>query len=212
MKFISDEILAYCNDHSNEDSDLLKELIDYTYLEEVAPQMISGSHVGNFLQSLIKISKAKLVLEIGTFTGYSALKMAEVLPEGGMIHTCEVMDRHIATALSFINRSEYKEKIKIFEGEAVSTLEQLPINTYDFIFIDADKQNYCEYYKQSMKLLQSGGIIVLDNMLWSGEVISPKDIDSQALADTADYIHNDDRAYNFLAPIRDGLMVCIKNE
>jgi len=212
MKFVSDEILAYCNNHSNEDSDLLKELIDYTYLKEIAPQMISGSHVGNFLQSLIKISKAKLVLEIGTFTGYSALKMAEVLPDGGMIHTCEVMDRHVATASSFINRSEYKEKIKIFLGEAVSTLEQFPINTYDFIFIDADKQNYCKYYKQSVKLLKARGIIVLDNMLWSGEVISPKDIDSQTLADTANYIHNDDRVYNFLAPIRDGLMVCIKNE
>ena len=212
MKLISNEILNYCQQHSNEDSSLLKELIEYTHQTEDVPQMISGSHVGNFLQSLIKISKSKLVLEVGMFTGYSALKMAEALPHGGMIHTCELMDRHIKTATSFFNRSDYKDKIKIFEGSANSTLEQLKINSYDFVFIDADKQNYCEYYKKSVKLLRPGGIIVLDNMLWSGGVINPLDIDSKALAKTADYIYNDDRVYNFLAPIRDGLMVCIKHE
>jgi len=212
MKFLSEDILEYCKEHSNEDSQLLKELIDYTYQIEDVPQMISGSHVGNFLQGLIKMSKAKLVLEIGMFTGYSALKMAEVLPSDGMIHTCELMERHIKTANSFFNRSKHKNKIQIFEGQANSTLEQLKINSYDMVFIDADKQNYCEYYKKSVKLLRQGGIIVLDNMLWSGGVINPEDIDSKALAETADYIHNDNRVFNFLAPIRDGLMVCIKNE
>ena len=122
MKLISNEILNYCQQHSNEDSSLLKELIEYTHQTEDVPQMISGSHVGNFLQSLIKISKSKLVLEVGMFTGYSALKMAEALPQGGMIHTCELMDRHIKTAKSFFNRSDYKDKIKIFEGSANSTL------------------------------------------------------------------------------------------
>ena len=212
MKFLSEDILVYCEEHSHEDSALLEELIDYTHQTEDVPQMISGSHVGNFLQGLIKISKAKKILEVGMFTGYSALKMAEVLPEGGVIHTCELMERHVQTASSFFNRSQYKDKIKIFEGEANSTLEQLKIDSYDFVFIDADKQNYCEYYKKSIKLLQPGGIIVLDNMLWSGGVINPKDIDSKALADTADYINNDDRVYNFLVPIRDGLMVCMKHE
>jgi len=212
MKLVSENILAYCNEHSHKDSELLTELIKYTHETEDVPQMISGSHVGNFLQGLIKMSKAKKILEVGMFTGYSALKMAEVLPDDGVIHTCELMDRHVETASSFFNRSEYKEKIKIFVGEANHTLEQLKINSYDFVFIDADKQNYCEYYKKSTKLLQSGGIIVLDNMLWSGGVINPQDIDSKALADTADYINNDDRVYNFLVPIRDGLMVCIKYE
>ena len=212
MKFVSEDILAYCDEHSNEDSELLKELIKYTHLTEDVPQMISGNHVGNFLQSLIKISKAKKVLEIGMFTGYSALKMAEVLPDDGIVHTCELMERHAKTALSFFDQSQYKDKIKIFVGEANSTLEQLKINSYDFVFIDADKQNYCEYYKKSIKLLQPGGIIVLDNMLWSGNVIDPQDLDSKALADTADYIKDDNRVYNFLIPIRDGLMVCIKHE
>ena len=212
MKLVSKDILSYCDEHSNEDSELLKELIEYTHTTEDVPQMISGSHVGNFLQSLIKISKAQNVLEIGMFTGYSALKMAEALPNNGIIHTCELMERHIKTASSFFNKSQYKDKIKIFSGKANFTLEQLEINSYDLIFIDADKQNYCEYYKKSMKLLRSGGIIVLDNMLWSGSVINPQDLDSKALADTADYIKNDNRTYNFLAPIRDGLMVCIKHE
>ena len=212
MKLVSEDILTYCNDHSQQDSDLLKELIDYTYDIEDVPQMISGSHVGNFLQGLIKMSRAKTILEVGMFTGYSALKMAEVLPNDGIIHTCELMDRHVKTALSFFNRSKHKNKIKIFQGEANKTLEQLKINYYDLAFIDADKQNYSEYYKKSIKLLRPGGIIILDNMLWSGEVINPKDLDSKALADTADYIYNDERVYNFLVPIRDGLMVCIKHE
>ena len=212
MKFVSEDILTYCEDHSHSDSNLLLELIDYTYKTEDVPQMISGSHVGNFLQGLIKISKAKKVLEVGMFTGYSALKMAEALPVDGIIHTCESMERHVKTATSFFNRSNYKDKIKIFHGDANKTLEQLQINSYNLIFIDADKQNYCEYYKKSVKLLQPGGIIILDNMLWSGSVVQPEDIDSQALADTADYINEDSRVYNFLVPIRDGLMVCIKHE
>jgi len=212
MKFISEEILNYCDIHSNDDSKLLKEIIEYTNKNEDVPQMISGKHVGNFLQGLIKLSKTKNILEIGTFTGYSALKMAEVLPNDGMLHTCELMERHIKTASSFFSQSKHKDKIKIFAGQANSTLEQLKINSYDFVFIDADKQNYCEYYKKSIKLLRPGGTIVLDNMLWSGGVINPQDIDSKALADTADYIQDDERVYNFLAPIRDGLMVCIKHE
>ena len=212
MKFVSSEILAYCESHSNKDSELLKELIEHTYATETAPQMISGSHVGNFLQSLIKMTKSKNILEIGMFTGYSALKMAEVIPKNGIVHTCELMEQHVQTASSFFNRSSHKDKISIFKGPATETLEQLKMNFYDFVFIDADKQNYCEYYQKAIKLLKPGGVIVLDNMLWSGGVIEPKDIDSQALADTAEYITGDDRVYNFLAPIRDGLMVCIKNE
>ena len=211
MKFISEDILKYCNNYSNQDSKLLKELIEFTYNTEDVPQMISGSHVGNFLQILIKTSKAKKILEVGMFTGYSALKMAEALPDDGLLHTCELMDRHVKTASSFFNKSPHKNKIQILQGEANLILEQLKINSYDFVFIDADKQNYCEYYKKSVKLLKPGGIIVLDNMLWSGGVINPKDIDSKALAETAKYIQNDDRTFNFLAPIRDGLMVCIKN-
>tara|TARA_Y100000994_G_scaffold67343_2_gene54974 strand:- start:1668 stop:2306 length:639 start_codon:yes stop_codon:yes gene_type:complete len=212
MKFVSSEILAYCESHSNKDSELLNELIEHTYATETAPQMISGSHVGNFLQSLIKMTKSKNILEIGMFTGYSALKMAEVIPKNGIVHTCELMEQHVQTASSFFNRSSHKDKISIFKGPATETLEQLKMNFYDFVFIDADKQNYCEYYQKAIKLLKPGGVIVLDNMLWSGGVIEPKDIDSQALADTAEYITSDDRVYNFLAPIRDGLMVCIKNE
>ena len=212
MKLVSEDILSDCDEHSHKDSDLLVELIKYTYEIEDVPQMISGSHVGNFLQSLIKMSKSKKILEVGMFTGYSALKMAEALPEDGQVHTCELMNRHVQTASSFFNRSKHKDKITILQGEANKTLEQLSINSYDFVFIDADKQNYCEYYKKSVKLLKPGGIVVLDNMLWSGGVINPQDIDSKALADTADYIYNDDRVYNFLVPIRDGLMVCIKNE
>ena len=131
MKFVSSEILAYCESHSNKDSELLNELIEHTYATETAPQMISGSHVGNFLQSLIKMTKSKNILEIGMFTGYSALKMAEVIPKNGIVHTCELMEQHVHTASSFFNRSSHKDKISIFKGPATETLEQLKMNFYD---------------------------------------------------------------------------------
>ena len=202
----------YCIDHSNAETALLEEIKSFTYNNEPAPQMISDSIVCNTLVSIIKMINAINILEIGMFTGYSALKMAEVIPKNGIVHTCELMEQHVQTASSFFSRSSHKDKISIFKGPATETLEQLKMNFYDFVFIDADKQNYCEYYQKAIKLLKPGGVIVLDNMLWSGGVIEPKDIDSQALADTAEYITSDDRVYNFLAPIRDGLMVCIKNE
>ena len=176
------------------------------------PVMISGPLVVNTLKSLIKLTGASSVLEIGMFTGYSALGMAEALPENGKIHTCEICPGHIQTAQKFFNKSPYKKMIITYEGDALKTLEKFPINTFDFIFIDADKINYINYYKKAMLLLKKGGVIILDNMLWSGNVIDPKDDDSMSLRKTGDFINEDKRVTNMLLPIRDGLMVCIKNE
>ena len=212
MKFISDEILAYCESHSNEDSELLKELIDYTYSTETAPQMISGSHVGNFLQSLIKISKSKNILEVGMFTGYSALKMAEVIPQDGIVHTCELMDQHINTAKGFFKKSKFGNQITIHAGEALHSLENLSANTFDLIFIDADKENYIKYYNRAMTLLKNHGMIILDNMLWSGGVVNPKTDEDIILNELNSIIANDQRNINVLLPIRDGVMACFKHE
>ena len=203
-------IIKHCEKYSNKDSLVLTELIEYTFKNEVAPQMISGVHVGNLLQSLIILSKTKKILEIGMFTGYSALKMAEALPHDGEIHTCEYMDEHVKTAKSFFQKSQYKNVIQIHKGLALNTLEGFKVNTFDFIFIDADKINYLNYYKRCMYLLKTNGVIVLDNMLWGGEVIEPKNEDARILRETGDYIQNDERIINMLFPIRDGLMVCIK--
>ena len=205
-------IMNYCNNHSHENSPLLMELEKYTWDNEDIPQMISGQLVGNFLQLMIQSIQAKNILEIGMFTGFSALKMAEVLPDDGELHTCEIMEKHVETAQSFFNRSNHGKKINIHLGPALVNLEQMKVGHFDLAFIDADKINYLEYYKRCFRLLRSGGIIILDNMLWSGNVIDPKDDDSMALRKTGDFINEDKRVTNMLLPIRDGLMVCLKNE
>ena len=205
-------IQDYCNDHSAMNSTILDELEKHTWNNEEIPQMISGQLVGNFLQIMIKSIQAKNILEIGMFTGFSALKMAEALPKDGMIHTCEIMEKHTKTAQSFFNKSHDGHKINIHLGPALSSLEQMKAKSFDLAFIDADKINYLEYYKRCVMLIRDGGIIILDNMLWSGSVINPETDDAKILRKTGDFIQNDKRVFNMLIPIRDGLMVCIKNE
>ena len=161
---------------------------------------------------MARLVGAKRILEIGTFTGYSALQMAEVLPSDGEIHTCELMEKHAKTAQSFFNKSEHGKKITIHQGPGISSLESLKIGSFDMAFIDADKSNYMEYYKRCLALIRKGGIVILDNMLWSGSVINPNDDDSKSIRKTGDYIQKDVRVFNILVPIRDGLMLCIKNE
>ena len=200
----------YCIDHSNAETALLEEIKSFTYNNEPAPQMISDSIVCNTLVSIIKMINASNILEIGMFTGYSALFMAQALPDTGLIHTCEVMDRHVKNATKFFNQSKHSHKIKIHYGEAIKSIEQFKINFFDLIFIDADKKNYIEYYNRSIQLIRYGGIIVLDNMFWSGNVLNPKDIESKTLSQLGKIINNDNRVFNVLLPIRDGLMVCIK--
>ena len=211
-KITQEMILQYCQKHSEQNSPLLMDIEKHTWEHEDVPQMLCGELVGNFLQSSIKMIKAKKIIEVGMFTGFSSLKMAEVLPEGGKIHTCELMNKHIKTAQSFFNNSPHGNKIIIHAGEALESLEQMPRGKFDMAFIDADKINYLEYYKRCLSLIRCGGIIILDNMLWSGNVINPPDVDSKALRETGDFIQKDQRVFNMLLPIRDGLMVCIKNE
>ena len=211
LSLVSKEINQYCEENSQGDSDLLKELTAYTYKTEDIPQMVSGMQVGNVLQGFIKSIHAKKVIEVGMFTGYSALKMAEVLPENGEVHTCELMVKHVNTAQSFFDRSPHGHKIHIHEGKASYSLEQLKSGQFDFAFIDADKGGYHDYYLKCMSLLRSGGIIVLDNILWGGHVLNPDDDDTLALKNMAEFIQNDDRVFNYLLPVRDGLMVCIKH-
>ena len=207
-----EQLLEYCKDQSSADSELLTELEKYTWDNEDVPQMITGQLVGKFLQASVKMSNAKRIVEVGTFTGYSALQMAEALPEGGEIHTCELMEKHANTAQSFFDQSEHGSKITIHKGPALLSLEQMKSGSFEMAFIDADKANYLEYYKRCLILIRNGGAIVLDNMLWGGDVLDPQDDDAKALRKTGEFIQNDNRVFNMLLPIRDGLMVCIKNE
>ena len=203
-------IEEYCINHSNQESSILKDLKQYTYANEKAPQMISGEIVGNFLALLIKAINPKKILEVGMFTGYSALNMAEHISKNAEIHTCELMEEHVKTANCFFSKTEHGSKISIHQGLALDTLENFKINSFDLCFIDADKINYLNYYQRCIQLIRSGGFLILDNMLWGGSVLEPKDEDSIKLREVGDYIQNDNRVYNALFPIRDGLMVCIK--
>ena len=200
----------YCIKYSKKESQIVSEIKKFTFQSEEAPQMISGEIVGNLLMMLIKTGNYKKILEVGMFTGYSALNMAEILPEDGELHTCEIMDRHIKTANKFFNRSKHGTKIFIHKGDACKTLEQFETKSFDFIFIDADKNNYINYYKKCIHLLKPGGIIVLDNMFWGGSVLKPNDEQSITLNNLANIINEDERIINIMLPVRDGLMVCLK--
>ncbi len=205
-----EDILNYCEKYSHKDSDIQRELIEYTFKNDPAPQMISGLQVGNILQSLIMTSNAKRILEVGMFTGYSALKMAEILPDDGIIHTCEIANNHIKTAEKFFKKSGFNNKIKIHSGPALNTITNFELNSFDFCFIDADKNNYSNYYKECLKLLKPNGLMIIDNMLWGGKVLAPTDKETQVIAETAKLIDDDQKSYNTMLTVRDGLMLCIK--
>ena len=207
MHLVSKDIEKYCKDYSLDDTDLLKELSKTTWKTEDKPQMLCGSLVGGLLQMLIKISGAKRVLEIGMFTGYSTLKMAEALPTDGEIHSCELMEKHIVTARGWFKKSDVNYKISIHKGEAEESLEEFRAGSFDMMFVDADKTGYPEYYRKGTMLLKKGGIAIFDNMLWSGSVLNPEDDDAKALSETAELIKNDGRLEQLLLPVRDGLMI-----
>ena len=212
MNFTLEEIEKYCKDFSLKDSPLLSDLTESTWSSEELPQMLSGSLVGGLLQTIIRISGAVNILEIGMFTGYSALKMAEALPQNGKIHTCELMDKHINTASEWFKKSENGYKISVHKGPALRSLDKMKHLTFDLVFIDADKVNYPSYHKIALDLLKKGGVGVLDNMLWSGKVIDPSDKESIALRETAELIRNNDKLSPLLLPVRDGVMIYQKIE
>ena len=207
MELVTKDIEDYCKLFSASDSDILLDLSKETWEFEESPQMISGNLIGGLLQMLIKISGAKNILEIGMFTGYSALKIAEALPSKGLVHTCELDKKHVKTAKFWFEKSNVKKKIIIHEGDALKSMESFNPESFDLCFIDADKINYPKYLEKSLELLRVGGLGVLDNMLWSGKVLKPKDKDSRALRETAKMIKKNPNLEPLLLPVRDGVMI-----
>jgi caffeoyl-CoA O-methyltransferase len=157
-----------------------------------------------------QLSGACHIVDIGTFTGYSALAMAEVLPEDGKILTIEHNPNHARIAQDFFNRSRRGFKINLRVGEALEILKTLPDTNTDLVFIDADKLNYSAYYRESMRILRSGGLILIDNALWYGRVFDPKDDESRAIADFNELVKTDDRAEKLFLTIRDGIYLIRK--
>lgn len=208
MAFICpEEIERYAEEHSSSLHPILEELIEFTYKNTDLPQMLTGRVEGNFLKMLVEISGAKRVLEIGTFTGFSALIMAQGLPEDGELITVEINPVYAEMAKSFIERAPWGNKIRLLVGDAKKILEEFEEESFDFIFIDADKSSYPFYYEKCVKLVKKGGLIAIDNALWDGKVLEPNDSRSRAIAQTNEMIKEDPRVDKVLLTIRDGVFL-----
>ncbi len=204
-------IEEYCAAHSDAASALLRELEDYTRAHCQDAQMLTGPVEGALLRLLVQLSGARRVLEIGTFTGYSALTMAEALPSEGRIITCEVNPEHARIAQSFFDRSPHGAKIELRLGAALATIAALtPAEPFDFVFLDADKENYVRYFEALMPLLRPAGLLVADNTLWSGRVLDPKEKNDRAIAAFNARVAADARVSRVLLSVRDGVTVARK--
>jgi caffeoyl-CoA O-methyltransferase len=207
MPNVTDPALeAYATDHTSAEPALLLELAAATRAFSEAHGMMVGRLEGRFLKMLVAGVGARRALEIGTFTGYSALSMAEALPADGRLITCELDERHAALAQSFFERSEHGAKIELRVGRAMDTLRTLE-GPFDFVFIDADKPSYRDYYEAVLPLLAPSGLIAVDNVLWSGRVLDPAqaDADTVALRAFNDLAAADPRVECVMVPIRDGV-------
>jgi len=205
VSFVVDEkIEAYAAAHTTPPDPLLAELADETRATMSSPQMLTGTIEGRFLELLVFASGARRVLEIGTFTGYSALSMAAALPDGGRIDTCDIEPAHVEVARGYIARSPHGSKITIHLGPALDTIAQLD-GEFDLVFIDADKPNYANYFEAVLPRLSERGLIAIDNTLWSGRVLEPEDDHSVAIAALNDRIVADERVVAVQLTIRDGV-------
>lgn len=209
---ITEELEEYCEAHSTPESDLLYRLNRETNLKCIKPRMISGHLQGRLLSFISQMMRPKRILEIGTYTGYATLCLAEGLSDDGRIDTIEVDEELEEMIQRYFSQSAYNEKITLHIGDALQVLKQLDA-TWDLVFMDAEKDDYIAYYELVLPRLRQGGIILADNVLWSGKVIQEVktgDKETRALMKFNDYILEDKRVKNFLLPFRDGIMVIEK--
>ena len=204
------KIDRYCEAHTTPQSDLLYQLERETYLKTLAPQMASGHLQGQLLTILCQLIRPKIALEIGTFTGYAALCIAKGLPKDGILHTIEVNEEIAYISDKYFQQSGLANQIKTYIGDAADLVPTMPY-PFDFVFIDAGKKDYAKHFDLVIDKVSSGGIILADNVLWSGKVAQKKlDKATRVLHDFNEKILNDERVENVLLPIRDGLMVIRK--
>ena len=203
---VPDEIDAYAEAHTTPPSELLAELAAETRETMSSAQMLTGTVEGRFLEQLVFGLQAKRVLELGTFTGYSSLSMAMGLPEGGHIDTCEVSEEHAEVARRYHARSPYGDRITIHMGPALETIERLG-GAWDFAFVDADKENYGNYYEALVPRLAPAGLMAIDNTLWSGRVLDGDDETetTRSIRELNDRIASDDRVVAVQLTVRDGV-------
>ncbi len=207
--FLSEELEKYISDHSEKTGLNEQSLRDETL--KLGPQsaMMSGDSVGNFLKLIIKINNCKRILEIGTFTGYSALMMAAALPSNGKLITCDVNKETSEIAKKYWAKSPHGSKIELHIGPAIETINNLE-GEFDLIFIDADKNNYSNYFEICKNRLSKNGLIIADNVLWSGKVLKPEDDQAKSIDSFNKLVNGDNEFWNTIVPIRDGLMIIKK--
>ncbi len=210
--FTNAEVLdRYLAEHSQEEDPVLQELARHTYLKEVHPRMLSGHILGSFLTMFSRMISPQRILEIGTYTGYSAICLARGLRPGGKLTTIEVNDELRTTAELFFRKAQLDQQIELINGNA---LEVLPVleNSFDLVFIDANKDDYPDYYRLVIDKVSAGGYILVDNVLWGGKVLATpqEDPTTQTIDRFNKMITADQRVENLLLPIRDGLMVIKK--
>ena len=208
---ITHEIAKYAEHFTSGESVVLQELRRHCYAHYADSSMLSGFFQGRVLSMVSQMIRPKVVLEIGTYLGYSALCFAEGLAEGGKVITLDIQKDTNEVAREFVAKTDYKDKIEFHLGNAIDVLPTLP-EMFDLVFIDADKPNYSNYYNLVFDRVRSGGYIIADNVLWSGKVLlDEKDEDSAALHEFNQMVIADKRISNVLLPIRDGLMIIKKN-
>ena len=210
MNFLPEKINDYAEAHTSPDSDLLIALERETHLKTLSPRMLSGHLQGRFLSLISHLMQPKRVLEIGTFTGYSALCLAEGLADNGILYALEANDELEYLIKQSVEKSPSPHKIKLLIGDAIEIIPNLN-ETFDLVFIDAGKRDYPLYYDLVIDKVRSGGLIIADNILWSGKVVEDKkDVDTQIIDTFNKKIHADERVENILLPLRDGLMMARK--
>jgi caffeoyl-CoA O-methyltransferase len=208
MKFVDEALEEYCIKHTTPLAPVFAELKKATFEETNLPQMQVGVLEGSLLKMLISLIGAKRVLEIGTFTGFSALAMAEAMPDGGKLITCDVDPVATEIAKKYWAKSPHGKKIELRLGPALDTIAAL--GELDFVFIDADKNNYPNYWDACVPKVRSGGLIIVDNVLWSGRVLNPEDKRDEAIVEVNKKAVNDKRVSCVMLPVRDGVLIARK--
>ncbi len=211
MAFIvNEDVERYAGEHTTPDGELFERLAEETRAKTTAPQMMVGRIEGQFLARLVRLSGAKRILELGTFTGYSSISMASALPPDGRIITCDVDPEATAIARRYMDESGYGDKIEIRLGPALETIETLE-GPFDLVFIDADKPNYRNYYEAALPLLAESGLLIADNVLWSGRVLEEdEDESTRAIKEFNEHVRADSRVVSVMLTVRDGMTLVQK--
>lgn len=212
MHFLSDKLDDYIVKHSEDEPELLQQLNRETYQKIIQPRMLSGHYQGRLLSMISKLVSPKYILEIGTYTGYSALCLAEGMQSDGELHTIDINEELVDFQRKYFDASGYGEGIHQHIGDALEIIPKID-KTFDMVFIDADKENYVNYFHLIIDKLKTGGIILSDNVLWSGKVIEPldeKDFSTKGILEYNQLLKTDERIETVMLPIRDGLTISRK--